>query len=175
MGLCNLDSAIIVNNATLLVYSVPSAAHSCAWLIGELSFLVLLHDCLSISVEIKVSSHQVRIEVVLFDIEGSRYLSLLVELALLEHCSSIQVVDDVACLLVDEIASLVCQATILIPVVSILVLCRDHIAFLIAVKSSDYIAFVEPPRLGSGRALDAYVLTSEVLEGIALDHHEGKV
>jgi len=92
----NLDSSIIVNNVACFIDSVPSSTYSSAGLVSELTFLVLLDDCLSVPVEVKVASDQVRVEIVLFNIERGRYFTLVVELTFLEHGASVQIIDHIS-------------------------------------------------------------------------------
>lgn len=153
MGLRNLDSSIIVYNVSCLIDTISSTAYSCTRLVSEFPFRVLLDDCFSVSVEVEIAPHQVRVEVVLFNIERCRCFTLLVQLTILEHGSPVQIVDHIPCLLVDEVASLICRPAILVPEYTILVLCCQHIALLVAVKSSNYITFVEPSGLRGRRAL----------------------
>jgi hypothetical protein len=143
MGLCNFDSSIIVDDVTGSIHTIPSATYSCPWLVSELPFLVLRDDCLSVPVKVKVPSHQVGVKVVLLDVEGRGYFSLLVQLTLLEHRATVQVVDHISSLFVDKIASLIGWPAIFVSELTILVLCREYVALFISIKLSYYIAFVE--------------------------------
>ena len=144
VGLGNLHPPIIVYNVACLIDTISSATYSAPWFVGEFPFLVLLDDCFPIPVEVEVASHQVGVEVVLLNIERCRNFTLLVQLSLLEHGSPVQIVDHIPGLLVDEVASLIRRPTLFVPKLTILVLCRQYVAFLISVEFANDITFVEP-------------------------------
>mgnify|MGYP006191288291 CR=1 FL=1 len=124
MSLAYLDSAIIVDDVSMFINSIASAAHSCTTLVDEFSFLILLDDWFSISVEVELASHLMRIEVVFLNIEWSRNLTLLIKLLCLKHCLTVQVVNDITSLFINKVATLICHAAIFVSVHTVLVLLR---------------------------------------------------
>lgn len=143
MRLCNLDSAIVVYDVSLFVGPVASAANSCPRFVHTFSSLVLLDNWFSIPIEIEVPSYQMRIEIVLLNIKWSRYFTLIIQFVFGEHCLSIQVINHISSLFINQVATLICQSPIFISELAILILRREDVALLISLKFPNDITLIK--------------------------------
>jgi hypothetical protein len=112
-----------------------------------------------------------RVEVVLFNVERSWKLTLIVEFLLIKHFVTVEIVDNITSSGIGEVTSLIGWLSIFIQeLASLFVLISKDITLFISIEITDNIALIESSGLSIWWHFDKALLT-EVLEGIALHHH----
>jgi hypothetical protein len=111
-----------------------------------------------------------RIKVVLFNVEWSRKLTLIVEILLIEHFVTIEVIDDITIGGIGEVTSLIGWLSIFIQKVAVGILLSKDITFFISFEVTNNIALIESSGLSIWWDFNDTLL-SKVLESIALYHH----
>ena len=113
-----------------------------ATLVYILACLSFLDHWVAISIVIELSSHLMRVKVMLFHIEWGWYLTLCIKHALIEHLLTIVVIDDVT-IFVNQVASLVSWLSIFVKELTVGIWLNNSVALFITIKSSHDITLVK--------------------------------
>ena len=149
-------AAIVVYHITLLVNSIASGRNFAATFIKRdfslartcclSSQLLCNNDRFAISIEIKVPTHMMWIEIKFFKIKRSWYFSPLIELISWEHFRTIQIIDKIT-VFINQVSPLVCWPTLFINILIFSLCQRNNISFFITIQVSNNITFIKLSRL----------------------------
>jgi len=141
--LVKLLATVFVNDVSLVGNCVPAVIVYASCLLINVETLVGLHqDRFTIRV-VKVSQNLMGVEVVLFDGEEAGDFSTLVHIFSREHRLTVHVLDDVVCLGVSQVTTLVHSSPALVVLSSIFVLQNDDVTLVVTVEFSKYVVLVE--------------------------------
>lgn len=116
MVLIELLSSFVIDHVTFLINSIASAADLTSPLILEHLLLsrCFRNDGFAVSIEVEIASCLMWIEIVLFNVERRWQFASLVKFLFFKHHLTVEVVYYVACLGINQVASLVRALTILV-------------------------------------------------------------
>lgn len=164
---------VIIDDISSLggINSVTTTAYFRSSLIDESTLRVFLDNWETVFIIFKITTDLMRVEVVLFNVERSWKLTLIVEFLLIKHFVTVEIVDNITSSGIGEVTSLIGWLSIFIQeLASLFVLISKDITLFISIEITDNIALIESSGLSIWWHFDKALLT-EVLEGIALHHH----
>ena len=164
---------VIIDDVSSLggINSVTTTAYFRSSLIDESTLRVFLDNWETVFIIFKITTDLMRVEVVLFNVERSWKLTLIVEFLLIKHFVTVEIVDNITSSGIGEVTSLIGWLSIFIQeLASLFVLISKDITLFISIEITDNIALIESSGLSIWWYFDKALLT-EVLEGIALHHH----
>lgn len=164
---------VIIDDISSLggINSVTTTAYFRSSLIDESTLRVFLDNWETVFIIFKITTDLMRVEVVLFNVERSWKLTLIVEFLLIKHFVTVEIVDNITSSGIGEVTSLIGWLSIFIQeLASLFILISKDITLFISIEITDNIALIESSGLSIWWHFDKALLT-EVLEGIALHHH----
>jgi hypothetical protein len=163
---------VIIDDISSLggINSVTTTAYFRSSLIDESTLRVFLDNWETVFIIFKITTDLMRVEVVFFNIERSWKLTLIVEILLIEHFVTIEVIDDITIGGIGEVTSLIGWLSIFIQEVAVGILLSKDITFFISFEVTNNIALIESSGLSIWWDFNDTLL-SKVLESIALYHH----
>jgi len=110
----------MINDISIVVDKISSAAYSLASFVNKISITVLLYNWITVLIKIKVTSDFMRMEIMLFNIEWSRYFTLFIKFFLLEHLLLVEIVDYIT-IWINKITSFVGLSSVFVEILSIFI------------------------------------------------------
>jgi hypothetical protein len=120
MRFIKLLSTSVINDISIVVDKISSAAYSFASFVYKISITVLLYNRISVLIEIKVTSDFMRMEIMLLNIEWGRYFTLFIKFFLLEHFLLVEIVDYIT-IWINKITSFVGLSSVFVEILSIFI------------------------------------------------------
>ena len=135
-----------------------------SFLVNKETLVGYHHTRLAVYV-IEVTHHVVWVKVKLLNTEGCRHLATLVHVSCREHDFMLHIFQNVTCLGISQVTTLVSRKPLPIFVVSLGICKHDNVAFLVAVEVSQNVILIEETSLSQWWHLnDRICLASELLD-----------
>lgn len=167
---------MLVNNMPVASLFKPAKSiYSSSFLVNVESLFRLQElrngaTCALIILELKISHQVMRVEIKLLNGEGRWNLALIVNVFGIEKLLFSMILENVTCVGVIKITTLVCRLTCLVYIISLIVLEDDDIATIVSIKLAKNIIYVEGPIIGIWRHLNRMGRLTEILKRLSRHH-----